>query len=119
MAVVSPKINRGIVSATDGLASSVRARSRDLSASYARDPFKHLEEGHVVVLDLETLRPTLLDPWPHQEALIADWVDLDHLTRTGELRFRNVHEIKSRQVGITWIVAYVCVWALRWHPVRG
>jgi hypothetical protein len=119
VAAASRRLNRAAVAGTDEILPRVRARLSEATARYARDPFAHLEDGHIVVLDLETLRPTLLDPWPNQVDLLADWIDLDYLTRTGRPRFRNVHEIKSRRMGITWVIAYACAWALRWHGVRG
>jgi hypothetical protein len=84
---------------------------------YARDPVRLLREGLVRVLDLKTLQVVRLIPWPHQVEVIEAWVDVPHLQETGELRFRNVHEEKSRQMGLTWITAYVLWWALNFHNV--
>lgn len=86
---------------------------------YARDPFALIDDGLVYVMDLETLQVVQFKLWPHQRELIEAWVDIPHLQETGQLRFRNVHEEKSRQMGITWVTAYVAAWALNFHAVPG
>ena len=86
-------------------------------AHFARDPFALADEGHAQILDLQSLRPSTLDLWPHQREIIAAWVDIPHLEETGELRFRNLHEEKSRQMGVTWVVAYILHWAVAYHGV--
>lgn len=91
----------------------------DAISHYARDPFAHADEGHVHVLDLETMEVVPLVLWPHQRELIGAWIDLDHLQATGILRLRNVHEEKSRQMGITWVTAWVVCWILHYHPTSG
>jgi hypothetical protein len=95
-------------------------RQRPAIEQYALDPFKHFNEGHVVFLDLETLEEIKPDAmWPHQEEIISAWVDLDYLAKTRKLRFHNVHEEKSRQMGITWGTAYACWWTLAYHEIPG
>lgn len=100
------------------------ARMRSLDdnpklARYARDPFAHLEDGHVVILDLETLEETPLHPYDHQREILGEWIDLDRLVRTGVPRFRNTHEEKSRQMGVTWILAWAVLWLLTYHTIPG
>jgi len=90
-------------------------RAPDLQR-YARDPFLHLEKGHIWIPDLRTLEPVNLNPpWAHQEEVMRSWFDLDYLTRSGILRLRNVHEEKSRQMGLTWILAYAVWWVATYH----
>lgn len=86
---------------------------------YALDPFKHLDEGHVWVIDLETMREAPLEAWPHQRELIKEWIDLDHLAEHGYPAFRTLHLEKSRQLGTTWIVAWVVLWCLTYHSIAG
>jgi hypothetical protein len=86
---------------------------------YERDPFAHVDEGHITILDLETSTQTRLKPWPHQVKLTEAWIDLARLRRTGSLRFRNAHLEKSRQEGVTWWVAYLLWWVLNYHEVPG
>jgi len=118
VAVASRRLSRATTAATDSILPRVLADAEEQNRRYSRDQFAHVEEGHVIVLDLETLRPVVLDPWPHQIDLTGDWIDLDQLRETGNLVWRNVHEIKSRKLGITWWVAYLYTWAMRWHPAR-
>jgi hypothetical protein len=88
-------------------------------SEYALSPFAHLDAGHVKILDLETLQEVELHPWEHQRELVSAWIDLEHLAKTGWPRYRNTHEEKSRQMGITWIVAWVGLWTLTYHAVPG
>jgi hypothetical protein len=98
----------------------IAKRREGLRQRYERDPFAHLEDGHVKVLDLAPpIKEVVLDPWSHQEEIVRSWVDLDYLARTGALRFRNVWLEKSRQMGVTWITAYVMWWALTYHAIPG
>jgi len=101
----------------DGLAFTDALIADDDSARYERDPFALADDGLVWCLDLKTLRASRLDLWPHQREIIEAWVDIPHLAETGELRFRNIHEEKSRQMGVTWVTSYVLYWALTYHPV--
>jgi hypothetical protein len=100
---------------------------------YARDPLAHLEDGHVLILGLADdaddpdlvadddgvsvrLKRVAFEPYPHEVEVIRSWVDVDYLTRTGRARFNNLHEEKSRQMGMTWTAAWVLLWALTYHP---
>ena len=84
---------------------------------YRRDPFAHLDEGHVTIQDLETGAPVAFKPYPHEEELAATWINLDQLDH-GVLVWRNLHEEKSRAMGITWTAAWCYLWALMYWPVR-
>ena len=84
---------------------------------YAADPFLLLDEGHIRVPDIVTRRPVVLTPYESQRELLNAWIDRRHLADTGDLRFRNVHCEKSRQMGDTWIFAYGFWWAVTFHPV--
>lgn len=117
---------------------AVAGRALAADSRYALDPLAHLEDGHVLILGLagpddddveettdddgETIRlkRVLFQPYQHEIETIQAWPDLDHLratarTGTPELRFRNVHDEKSRQMGETWTLAYVLLWALIYH----
>jgi hypothetical protein len=85
---------------------------------YALDPFALLDDGHVRILD-EHGGISVFHPYPHQRETLEEWIDLAHLRATAQLRFRNVHIEKSRQMGETWILAYACWWALAFHNVQG
>lgn len=95
------------------------AVNQEASRRYLLDPFAHLDEGHVKILDLTTLDEVEFRPYDHQRELLAAWVDLAYLRRTGTARWRNVHEEKSRQMGCSWILAWADLWALMYHPVPG
>ena len=105
---------------------------------YALDPLAHLEDGHVLMLGIAdpddpdgeefedddgiTLRfkRVLFQPYQHEIETITSWPDLDHLRRTAqtgtpELRWRNVHDEKSRQMGETWSLSWLLLWALIYH----
>jgi hypothetical protein len=86
---------------------------------WALDPLEHVDAGHVWLLDLETRRPTRLIPYDHEREIAAAWIDLEQLADTRRLFFRNTHGEKSRQMGWTWFTAYLCLWALSYHDVRG
>lgn len=86
---------------------------------YQLDPFALADDGHVTILDLETLQEQKLSLWEHQREVIESWIDIEALQETGHPRFRNVHEEKSRQMGLTWVTAYVITWALNFHDVAG
>lgn len=98
---------------------------------YRLDPFAHLDateawtdhrgddwEGHIFVPLIETGDVGALRPMEHQVDFIENWVDLDRLQR-GELRFFNTLVEKSRQMGMTWILAYLVWWILSYHDVGG
>jgi hypothetical protein len=110
-----------------GLADIVRSVSEDARRSlaatsarqrYAVDPFALLGDGYVSILGFDG-RPDVFIPYDHQLDTLAAWVDMDHLATTGQLRFRNLHVEKSRQMGETWILAYGCLWAIVFHSARG
>ncbi len=65
------------------------------------------------------MRETALVPYPHQRELTEAWIDLPHLRETGVPRWRNAHEEKSRQMGITWILAWLELWATTYHSLPG
>lgn len=89
---------------------------------YRLDPWAHVEDGHVIVQDVATMRPVIWTPYPHQKELVETWIDLDYIretARTGTpiVRFRNTLEEKSRQMGITWGLAWPILWLLMYHQV--
>ena len=84
---------------------------------YARDPFRLLEQGHVWIWSKFERKVVRLEPFPTQVELVEAWIDCEHLAKTGLLRFVNVVDEKSRQMGETWIVAYGFLWALHFHTV--
>lgn len=99
---------------------------------YARDPFAHLEAeeewtdeggrtqvGHVFIPHVLTLEAVRLQPFPHQREFTENWIDLPRLKDTGELEFRNVHDEKSRQMGLTWWLSYLSWWLLTYHEAPG
>lgn len=95
------------------------ARSVTLLERYRLDPWAHCDDGHVWVLDLETMQPVPFDPWPHQRELVETWMDLDYLRESGILRLRSTFEEKSRQMGMTWDIAWACCWMLMYHDIPG
>lgn len=97
----------------------IASRAGSKLERYRRDPFAHIEDGHIWIEDLVSGEPVQLDPWPHQEEITRAWINLDHLARTGEPRYRNVREEKSRQEGVTWWIAYLEWWALTHHDAPG
>lgn len=123
-----------------GVGDYVRERARSVPADvnrYRLDPWKHLEDGHVLIAGLAALgdeaafesetgtllRPMLFEPYQHEIDLGAEWIDLDRLARTGrahpelaELRWRNLLVEKSRAMGFTWTVSYLLLWALVYWP---
>jgi len=110
-----PRVGKGFAALVADLASPYLP---EISADrIARDPFALADDGLAHILDLQTLRPSVLNLWPHQREIIEAWVDIPHLTETGELRFRNLHEEKSRQMGVTWVTAYLLYWAVAYHGV--
>lgn len=97
-------------------------RSLPETDRYRLDPWAHVEDGHVIVPDVVTMQPKIWTPYTHQVEAAEDWIDLPHLLATAqagepELRFRNVHEEKSRQMGMTWGLAWPILWALMYHRV--
>lgn len=112
---------------------------------FALDPIAHLRAGHVLIPGIlgpdddeeagdqivETgagaivrFRPMIFDPFDHQVEMAHAWVDVERLRRTTErgdpeLRFRNIHAEKSRQMGDTWLLAWVLLWALTYHRFSG
>lgn len=88
---------------------------------YARDPLLWIAETPVWVASKFAgsgrSRPAIFEPFPDQVGTIADWIDLDHLARTGGVRFRNVIVEKSRQIGETVGLAVAVTWALHYHRV--
>ena len=124
--MTSPLIGKALAAAVEPHERRVRDRNTPGARRYKLDPFAHLEDGHVWIPDLESLEMVRLDPWEHQADVLRQWIDLDHLARTGRkrpedarLRFRNVHEEKSRQMGITWILAYGVWWIVSYHRANG
>lgn len=113
-------------------------RRVSVDSRFALDPLAHLEAGHVLMLGLAEdddpdaeefgeegssilLKRVPFEPYQHEIELMHAWPDLDYLARTAKtgdpvLRWNNVHEEKSRQMGITWTAAYVLLWALTYHP---
>jgi hypothetical protein len=87
----------------------------EMVLAYARDPLRPLAEKRIKVWAGRRLVP--LQPFATQEELLRAWIDCELLAETGELRFRNVHVEKSRQVGDTVILAYGCLWALTYYNV--
>lgn len=83
---------------------------------YRLDPLSHLDAGHVIIRDIETRRPVPFRPYDHEVELLDAWINMELLDR-GLLQFRNVHEEKSRQMGITWTCAWAVLWALMYWPV--
>ena len=99
---------------------------------FARDPFAHLDEeetwvddagvertGHIFIPDLLTVEETRFEVYEHQEDIVENWIDLDRLEATGDLAFWNQIIEKSRQMGVTWLLAYLCWWLLTYHDVNG
>jgi hypothetical protein len=86
---------------------------------YRRDPFAHCDDGHVKVVDLASHQLVEFHPWPHQREAVEAWIDIEHLRATGILRFRNLHEEKSRQMGMTQDFAVAVHWALTYHSIAG
>ena len=101
---------------------------------YARDPFAHLEAdeewhdenlgeervGHIFIPDItDELADNPLVPMEHQVDLLEHWLDLERLSADGLIRFNNALVEKSRQMGMTWWLAYVVWWLLTYHDVAG
>lgn len=89
---------------------------------YRLDPWAHVDDGHVVIQDLESKTPQIWVPYQHQKDLVEAWVDLDYLAETALqgmpiVRLRNVLEEKSRQMGMTWALAWAILWLIMYHPV--
>jgi hypothetical protein len=97
---------------------------------YARDPFAHLDDGHVLILGLAPadvaeedvvdeagvrLAPQVFQPYEYEREIAAAWIDLDRLRETGELRWTNGIGEKSRQMGWTWTTSWLLLWALMYH----
>lgn len=98
-------------------------REIELTAAeqFARDPIGWIETYVWIASKFDDgqrlgkVRARRMRLFPDQRRTIAAWVDLDHLERTGELRFRNLVIEKSRQIGETWLFAAVFAWALHYH----
>jgi hypothetical protein len=101
---------------TDGIRSVPPPPNR---SRYARDPWALCDDGHVRILDLETLQEVAFHPYEHQRELASAWIDLPRLERTGTIRLRNVHLDKSRQMGETWALSYLTLWLVSFHSVSG
>jgi hypothetical protein len=65
------------------------------------------------------LRQVRMRLFPDQVKTVEAAVDLAHLTRTGELVWRNTAIEKSRQIGETWVFAALVCWAILHHQVTG
>jgi hypothetical protein len=48
---------------------------------YKLDPWAHVDDGHVIIQDLETMTAQIWVPWQHQRELVEAWIDLDYLRR--------------------------------------
>lgn len=110
----------------DDLLAETKQKAGTVSLRYALDPFAHCEDEHVWILDLETGEDVAFKPWPHQVELARAWIDLDLLARSAKahpdqarVRWRNVVEEKTRQMGITWALAWLDLWALMYHDDSG
>lgn len=97
-----------------------RGRVMAGQAKYRLDPFEFIRR--LKVWDPLRLAFVPFEPWPHQEELLAAWMDLDTLTKSARahpelarLRFRNLLVEKSRQMGDTVIVAAGCLWVVTHH----
>lgn len=94
---------------------------------WARDPLGWLDSGHVWIAskfdrdgrEQPKVRPVRLRLYPTQVETLSDWLDLDHLRASGELRFRNFAAEKSRQIGETWLFAATVAWILHHHAAAG
>lgn len=84
---------------------------------YRLDPLSHLDAGHVTIIDLVTHKPVVFKPYGHEIDIIDAWVDIDHLDEHHELRFQNGRGDKTRQMGWSWTVCWVMLWALMYWPV--
>lgn len=89
---------------------------------YRLDPWAHVDDGHVVIQDLELMTPRIWTPWTHQKELVEAWIDLDYLRETAAvgpamIRLRNTLEEKSRQMGMTWALAWAILWMIMYHQV--
>lgn len=97
---------------------------------YARDPFAHLDDGHVLILGLARddddeaavtsesgvrLAPQIFRPYEYEREVGAAWIDLERLEATGELVWVNGLGEKSRQMGWTWTTSWLLLWGLMYH----
>jgi hypothetical protein len=117
-----------------GLGAEIAERARVAQPAierYVRDPFAHLDAGHVLILGLavddtpdedvvetETgirLAPQLFHPYDYEREIAATWIDLDRLAATGDLSWANGLGEKSRQMGWTWTTSWLLLWALMYH----
>lgn len=96
------------VQATDQLT----ARQR-----YALDPFALLDEGHVRIQQ-ELGELAVFRIFDHQRDTGTSWIDWGYLRETGRLRFNDLLVEKSRQMGETWILAWLVLWAVAFHTPR-
>lgn len=92
---------------------------------YRRDPLLWIDECVWVASkftekgDRVRIKPVKMRLYPDQRELLAAWIDLERLKRTGELEFGNVLVEKSRQVGGTWGIAAAVRWLLSYTSSRG
>lgn len=98
---------------------------------YRRDPFAHLDDGHVLILGLaldETpdedvveseggirLAPQVFTPYDYEREIAETWFDLERLRRDGRLVCFNGLGEKSRQMGWTWTTSWLLLWMLMYH----
>lgn len=111
----------GVAPVVEPLANPALTSSAD---RYRLDPWAHVEDGHVRVLDLVTFQPVRFAPTQQQIEMVEAWIDLDHLRRTAQTGkpvplMRNVHEEKTRQIGATTALAYALLWLVSYHDTQG
>jgi hypothetical protein len=91
--------------------------------SFALDPIACLNSGAIKIAskfgDLGQATPVTLTLYDHQVELAQAWIDCPPLLSTGALRFRDVADEKSRQMGITWLFASLVWWTLHFHGSVG
>jgi len=91
--------------------------------NYANDPIACLNSGAIRIASkfgpLGQSKPIALKLYDHQVELAAAWIDLGHLAATGELRFLDVADEKSRQMGFTWEEGALVWWVLHFHGAVG
>jgi hypothetical protein len=91
--------------------------------NYALDPIACLNSGAIKIASkfgpLGQSTPITLELYEHQVEIAQAWIDCDHLAATGELRFRDLADEKSRQMGFTWEEAALIWWTLHFHGCQG
>lgn len=90
-----------------------RAEQAAAQSIYKTDPFAFIRR--LQVWDPIAMSMVQFDLWPHQEEMIAEWMDLELLRSAGILRFRNVLVEKTRQMGDTVGTAAACLWVITHH----